>query len=233
MTVPIYAAFRLSKHCIHRGGEYPQGIAYARGVTVTRTNYHHGALREALLKATLELIGTDGIGAVSLRQVARAAGVSPGAPYHHFPDRAALLTALADEGFRLLAAALTEARAAVAGPTEGLEAILNAYVEFAKANPAYFRLMFRPELTQPHKSESGAEAGEAAFAVLADTVAECVAKKLVRADDMNVLAITMWSLVHGYASLWLDGQLDHRTNDPAALAHQVAALVTSLTIAPH
>ena len=78
----------------------PQGIAYAGDVT--RTNYHHGALREALLTATLELIEADGIGAVSLRQVARAAGVSPGAPYHHFPDRAALLTALSDQTDDLL-----------------------------------------------------------------------------------------------------------------------------------
>lgn len=196
---------------------------------MTRTNYHHGALREALLQATLELIETDGIGAVSLRQVARAAGVSPGAPYHHFPDRAALLTALSDEGFRLLAAALTQASATKTTPTEGLEAILNAYVDFAKANPAYFRLMFRPELTKPHKGDSGAEAGEAAFDVLVNTVDECLAARVMRPDDKNVLAITLWSLVHGYASLWLDGQLDNRTSDPAALARKVAALVTSFT----
>jgi AcrR family transcriptional regulator len=194
---------------------------YAR--VVARTNYHHGALREALLKATLELIETEGIGAVSLRQVARTAGVSPGAPYHHFPDRAALLTALADKGFRLLADTLTEAHEKAATPTEALEAILNAYVEFARENPAYFRLMFRPELTQPHKSATGVEAGEAAFAVLENTVAECVP-----VAERGVVAIAMWSLVHGYASLWLDGQLDHRVADPAALYRRVAALVTTL-----
>jgi hypothetical protein len=84
--------------------------------------------------------------------------------------------------------------------------------------------MFRPELKQSHKSESGAEAGHAAFAVLESTVAECVP-----AVHREVLTITMWSLVHGFASLWLDGQLDHRTEDPARLAHRMAALVTSLT----
>lgn len=197
-----------------------------RLVVVTRTNYHHGALREALLKATLELIETEGIGAVSLRQVARTAGVSPGAPYHHFPDRAALLTALSDEGFHRLAETLTEAHEAATTPAEALEAILNAYVDFARANPAYFRLMFRPELKQSHKSESGSEAGHAAFAVLESTVGECVPPA-----EREVFAITMWSLVHGFASLWLDGQLDHRTDDPAAMAHRVAALVTALTTA--
>src|SRR5262245_10581354 len=192
---------------------------------VARTNYHHGALREALLKATLELIDSEGIGAVSLRQVARMAGVSPCAPYHHFSDRAALLTALSDEGFHLLADNLAEAHAGTTTPAEALQAMLNAYFEFARAHPAYFRLMFRPELKQSHKGMTGDEAGEAAFAILESTV-ECLVTKDV---DKNVLTIAIWSLAHGYASLWLDGQLDHRTEDPAGLARQVAALVTSFT----
>jgi AcrR family transcriptional regulator len=191
---------------------------------VTRTSYHHGALRAALLAATLELIETEGIGAVSLRRVARAAGVSPGAPYHHFPDRAALLTALSDEGFSRLATTLSEAHANAPTPRAALEAILNAYVVFACDNPAYFRLMFRPELTEPHKSAEGTDAGEAAFEVLANTVAECVPE-----TDRDVLAITLWSLVHGYVSLWLDGQLDRWTDDPAEMARQVSALVTTYT----
>jgi len=201
-------------------------------VNVTRTNYHHGALREALMTATLELIETEGIGAVSLRQVARAAGVSPGAPYHHFADRAALLTALSDEGFRRLATALTDARAAADTANTALTAILTAYVHFGQRNPAYFRLMFRPELTKSHKSPQGEEAGEEAFAVLDSTVAECLAAGVVRAVDRDVLAITLWSLAHGLASLWLDGQLDHHTDDPAALTDQVAALVTTFTAEP-
>ncbi|TDV45399.1 TetR/AcrR family transcriptional regulator [Actinophytocola oryzae] len=194
---------------------------------MARPNYHHGALREALLKATLELIETEGIGAVSLRQVARSAGVSPGAPYHHFPDRAALLTALSDEGFRRLADTLTRAHETTSTATEALEAILLAYVEFAQANPAYFRLMFRPELKQSHKGDTGTEAGEAAFAVLDTTVSECLAEK---ESDINqdVLAMTMWSLVHGYASLWLDGQLTNRTTNPAKLASQITKLTTTL-----
>jgi AcrR family transcriptional regulator len=186
-------------------------------------SYHHGALREALLTATLELIEAEGIGAVSLRKVARAAGVSPGAPYHHFPDRAALLTALSDEGFRRLATTITEAHDATSTPTEALEAMLVAYIEFAKASPAYFRLMFRPEL----KNGGGSDAGEAAYAVLERTVCDCLAETDATTGDTSVLAITMWSLVHGFASLLLDGQLDHHTDDTTALARQVSTLVTT------
>lgn len=196
---------------------------------MTRTKYHHGALREALLTATLELIESEGIGAVSLRRVARAAGVSPGAPYHHFPDRAALLIALSDEGFRRLAAALTAARATADTPNEALGALLAAYVHFAQENPAYFRLMFRPELKQSHKSTQGEEAADEAFALLDETVAACLAANTIKPVDKDVLAISVWSLVHGLASLWLDGQLNHFTDDPAAMVGQVAELVTTLT----
>lgn len=192
-----------------------------------RTNYHHGALRDALLQATLDLIRTEGIGAVSLRRVARAAGVSPGAPYHHFPDRAALLTALADEGFRNLATALRNTQAAAETPAAALPAMIETYVHFAHDNPAHFQLMFRPELTQSHKSPKGEEAGDEAFAVLTETVAACMAADVLKPVDRDVLAMTLWSLVHGLASLWLDGHLAHHTDDPERLTRQVAELVAT------
>ena len=197
---------------------------------MTRTNYHHGALREALLTATIELIESEGIGAVSLRQVARAAGVSPGAPYHHFVDRAALLTALSDEGYRRLAVALREAAGAAATPDGALTAIIEGYVLFASRNPAYFQVMFRPELKRSQKSQQGEEFGADAFAVLDDTVAACMAAGVMRPVDENVLALTLWSLVHGLASLWLDGQLADRTDDPAELTRQIARLVTTFLV---
>src|SRR5829696_3904641 len=82
-----------SKHRIVAGMTGQGGGTYARGMSAdrTRASYHHGSLRETLVRACLDLIRAEGIGAVSLRRVAREAGVSPGAPYHHFADRAALL----------------------------------------------------------------------------------------------------------------------------------------------
>jgi len=207
---------------------YADPATYSRHVT--RTNYHHGALREALLTATLELIESEGIGAVSLRRVARAAGVSPGAPYHHFPDRAALLSALSDEGFRRLATDLCAAKAGAATPADALPAMIETYVHFARRNPAYFQLMFRPELKKSLKSPQGEEAGEEAFAVLDDTVEACIAAGVMQPVDKDVLALTLWSLVHGLASLWLDGHLAHHTDDPEELTRQVARLVTTFMI---
>jgi len=203
---------------------------YARAVTrtVKRDSYHHGDLRETLLTACLRLIGTEGIGAVSLRRVAREAGVSPGAPYHHFADRAALLGALAGRGFALLAADLTAVREKTDDPVTALTEITDAYVAFAIDHPAYFRLMFRPELSQPDKDAEAEQAGEAAFAALADTVADCVRVGALPADSTGVLTVAVWSLGHGIASLWLDGQLDKRSTELHTSAREVATQVSRL-----
>ncbi|MEV6341129.1 TetR/AcrR family transcriptional regulator [Nocardia vinacea] len=178
---------------------------------MTRTSYHHGALRDTLLAACLRLIETEGLGAVSLRRVAREAGVSTGAPYHHFADRSALLAALSTQGFRRLGSDLADARAAAETPLQALTVLAETYVRFSQENPGYFRLMFRPELSQPDKHPDAEAAGDAAFDVLADTIAEAVAAGLLPADKADTLAVMWWSLAHGMASLWLDGQLEKRS----------------------
>src|SRR5215471_10104805 len=101
---------------MYRSSTPSPSTPYAHPVPTTRASYHHGALREALLAASLQLIEAEGIGAVSLRRVARDAGVSPGAPYHHFPDRASLLAALSARGYQLLASELAAAKAAASTP---------------------------------------------------------------------------------------------------------------------
>ncbi|GAB2646652.1 TetR-like C-terminal domain-containing protein [Nocardia goodfellowii] len=183
-------------------------VAYAR--RVTRTSYHHGALRDALMDACLRLIETEGIAAVSLRRVAREAGVSTGAPYHHFADRAGLLAALSANGFQRLGTELAAARAAAESPLAALTALAEAYVRFAREQPAYFRLMFRPELSQPEKHPDATVAGEAAFDVLAATIGDCVASGLIAAERADTVSVAWWGIAHGLASLWLDGQLEKR-----------------------
>nr|WP_232542298.1 TetR/AcrR family transcriptional regulator [Nocardia bovistercoris] len=165
-----------------------------------------------MLDACRRLIESEGIAAVSLRRVAREAGVSTGAPYHHFTDRAALLAALSTQGFETLGAELAAAKAAATGtPMQALSAMAAAYVRFAREHGAYFRLMFRPELSEPEKHPDTVVAADAAFAVLTDTIADAVAAGLLPADKAEVLGITWWAIGHGIASLWLDGQLDKRS----------------------
>ncbi|TCJ95522.1 TetR/AcrR family transcriptional regulator [Nocardia alba] len=176
-----------------------------------RTSYHHGDLRATLMDACLRLIESEGLAAVSLRRVAREAGVSSGAPYHHFADRAALLSALSTDGFQQLAAYMTAARETTTDPLATLAELGEAYVRFSREHPAQFRLMFRPELSQPEKHPDAHAAGDAAFEVLVQTVADCVAAGALPADRAEVLALAWWGLGHGLASLWLDGHLEMRS----------------------
>ncbi|HEX3419177.1 MAG TPA: TetR/AcrR family transcriptional regulator [Stellaceae bacterium] len=202
-------------------------MPYAHDMPPARTSYHHGALREALLDACLKLIETEGIGAVSLRRVAREAGVSPGAPYHHFADRAALLSALAAQGYVALAGDFAAVRAAADSPVRELTALIDTYVSFALRQPAYFRLMVRPELHEPDKNPETKAAMHAAERQLQDAVQDCVAAGVIPAERAEALELTVWSIGHGLASLLLDGLLDDPRDHPSALTFQVTALLES------
>lgn len=204
--------------------------------------YHHGDLRRALLTASVELIVERGLDALSLREVARRAGVSAAAPYHHFATREELLVALSLEGFATLALVLQSARDAAAGASaiERLGAIGEAYVRFALAHPAHFRLMFRPSLVPPDAIPHEGAPGQA-FALLLDGVAEVLANDDVRRNvDQRGLVLVAWSLVHGAAELLLDGPLANGLPDlglrasevPALLRRSFVGILAALTEAP-
>lgn len=162
--------------------------------------YHHGTLRRVLLDDAAVLLGEGGQEAVSLRALARRAGVSPGAPYRHFADKAALLTALAVEGFVAFGAALAAADAG-AEPGRELEAQAVAYVRFGLQAPGRFRLMFGNE--RPVADEALVLAKQNAFGVLQARV-----DRIARAeDDTRAQAVGFWSLAHGLTVLFLDGRV--------------------------
>ena len=172
-----------------------------------RGQYHHGELRRALLDATLAIVGRDGTGALSLRAVARRVGVSAQASYNHFPDRAALLAAAAEEGLRELARGLREARDGARGAGERLEATGIAYVAFASSHGAHFRLFSAPELADQRTGALLSAAYTEAFDVLLGAVEDGQKAGIVRGGDARKLALTAWATVHGLAWLVVDGQL--------------------------
>lgn len=175
--------------------------------------YHHGDLPRALLAAAVEVIDEVGPGALSLREVARRAGVSHAAPAHHFGDKAGLLTAVATEGYRLVRRALADA----AQRTGDFREVGVAYVTFARTHRAYFEVMYRPELY--HADDPAlVEAREAASTTLYGPTTE-----LTGDEASGVLAgIAAWSLVHGFATLWLNGNLDRVVRgDPEDAARAV------------
>ena len=113
--------------------------------------YHHGDLRDALIAAAQDIMETEGLAALSLRAVSRRAGVSPAAPYHHFPDKQALLDAVAERGFDALTSAMTERMDRAGDSAARLDASGIGYVAFAVANPALFGLMSAMWVTIPRR----------------------------------------------------------------------------------
>ncbi|PXX02291.1 TetR/AcrR family transcriptional regulator [Mycolicibacterium moriokaense] len=180
--------------------------------------YHHGDLRAACLRAAMELLEQDGAGGLSVRAVARHAGVSPGAPYRHYADRDALVSAVAAEGYRQLAGKLSAAHPSPSTP-EDLAAVAVAYVQFALEHPALFRTMF----SDPCDSDSSERV--AAITAIAEYVGALVRQAFPGADP-DALSTAIWAVVHGLAFLHLDGKLD--TSTPQAVADRVRAAVLAL-----
>ncbi|MFK4224231.1 TetR/AcrR family transcriptional regulator [Streptomyces sp. NPDC019890] len=166
---------------------------------MSQRTYHHGDLRQAVLTAALDVITTEGPSALSLRDLARRAGVSHAAPAHHFKDRAGLLTAIATEGYDLLAASL-------AGAPDLRERGVH-YVRFAVEHPAHFQVMFQPDLYRPDDPEllaAKARAAEQLRASVADRIP---------AEDAGLMGIAAWSIAHGFATLLLSHNLEGPVGD--------------------
>ena len=171
--------------------------------------YHHGALRDALLKAAETVLERDGLAGLTLRAVAREAGVSHAAPTHHFGDLTGLVSELAAIGFRQFNAAMAVAGATGTMPLEKAMARAKAYVAYAQAHPGMYGLMFRTErldMTRP----SLHEAANASFAGLAGAIGasrqEQIAEQALSLEQAAAIA-RAWSLVHGFTMLLLDHRL--------------------------
>ncbi len=157
---------------------------------MTRTAYHHGDLQRVLIEAALELIAERGPAAVSLRDLARAAGVSHAAPAHHFGDKAGLFTAIAVQGNELLAGALADG---------DLRDMGVRYVRFAAEHPSHFEVMFRPDLL--HRDDPALLAARA-------RTGEVLRSGVPAGAAADRVMLAAWALAHGFATLRGSGNLD-------------------------
>lgn len=184
---------------------------------MTRPNYHHGDLRAVILAEAARLVAERGADGISLRELARSAGVSHAAPAHHFTDRRGLFTALATEGFRLLTEALAHARGRF------IDAAL-AYVRFALEHPGHYQVMFNRSLLDAADAElAAAEAAAAAelsrgVATLRDPNARV---------DPAAAQLAAWSLVHGFSTLWLNDAVNAQIKqaDPMDTVTRIATML--------
>ena len=172
--------------------------------------YHHGNLRRALLDEALATIRAEGVAGLTLREIGASVGVSRTALYRHFADKRALLTAVATEGFRTLREQLVTAWEAGGRNDAAFHAMGVAYIGFAVANPSHYRVMFGGFVdAEVHDPEFAVEA-EGAFRALVNALAALQRDGVMRDEDTLLMATHVWSLVHGVATLAIDGQL-HRT----------------------
>lgn len=183
-----------------------------------KSSYHHGDLRAALIAHGLKLLAERNADDLSLREVARGVGVSPTAVYRHFPDKVALMAALAAQGLKQLGREQHAAFEAAGGGGGGFSATGAAYVRFAISNPALFRLIFagtHPSVDEPDDASRFLHQNAVALAP--------------PGVDAKVFALQAWSIAHGLALLMLDGQvpIDDTIIDRVVDAHWMAPRASS------
>jgi len=178
-------------------------MAEAAGSIRGRRGYHHGDLRRALIRATLRQIAAKGPHAFTLRESARMTGVTHAASYRHFPGRAALLAAVAEQGFRMLKASVLRSQSGSPNPLKRFQRAGIAYVRFAVLHPEYFRVMFGSEAAGA-RSASLQRAKDEAFGLVVAGVEACVARGDVRQGATREIALTAWVAMHGLAALLVD-----------------------------
>lgn len=176
--------------------------------------YHHGDLANALLDAVEAIVSERGVFGVSLREAARRAGVSHSAPAHHFGDKEGMLEAFAQQGFDMLADAMTEAYVATAaGPLrDQLRAMGRCYLRFAVEHPAHYEVMFSP--IKPHEEETQLhDVAGRSFIPLALMVNQLGEAGIIPPEAGRYAATMLWSMCHGLASMWIDDILPHFYED--------------------
>lgn len=167
-----------------------------------RATYHHGDLRQALLNNACDILETEGAEGLSLRSVAARSGVSHNAPYRHFRDRSALLSAVAERGFQ----DLTEKMASAAGAEDPLARIAEAYLTFARARPQMYRLMFASEAVRaaPGPDPQLRATSKRTFDAVRTAVKESLSKQSGNADGV---AAMVWAPLHGLALLLIENRI--------------------------
>jgi len=192
---------------------------------VAAATEQHGDVRRLVLDAAIAIIETDGAESLSMREVARRAGVSHQAPYHYFGDRSGIFAAISQEGFSALAHAFQQVQTdGTLDSTSPAKAGFTAYMRFAREHVGHFRVMFRADISGLSTHPEAHQCAEEAFAELLNMVARTIGDS-ADPQDAFTFALMMWSQAHGLATLMLDGPLEARLGSLADAEKQADAVI--------
>jgi AcrR family transcriptional regulator len=193
--------------------------------------YHHGDLKNALIEAGAEILSKEGVSGLSLRKVASQAGVSHAAPYAHFTDKQALIAAISTEGYRRLYEKLVAVVQKY--PDDLLRQFVEvawALVEFARHEPDYFKVIFSSVAGKEKDFPPFVEMTRKNFQLLVELVAACQAAGFLRPGAPDAMAVSIWSLVNGFASLLIEGQISHTLLDRLTVRELLIFALNQVTL---
>ena len=187
-----------------------------------KKTYHHGDLKNALIKAGVEILAKDGVSGLSLRKVAMKAGVSHAAPYAHFADKQALIAAISTEGFRQLYERVSGvAEEHQNQPEKQLVEAAWAYVQFAMDDPDRFKVMFSGVLEKEKEYPDFVTESQRNFQLVKMIVEANQASGRLRSGDSALVALSVWGIIHGFILLLLEGQISHAVLEKMSLRELV------------
>jgi len=200
---------------------------------MTGVPYHHGDLKNALIKAGVEILAEEGLAGLSLRKVAKQAGVSHAAPYSHFADKHALIAAISTEGFKQLYARIEEIfESRRNDPKSLLVETAWAYVQFAMNEPDRFKLMFSSVLEKEKDYPDFVEISRKNFTQIVEVIKICQNAGILRPGSPDLTAVSVWGAVHGLVMLVLEGQVSHNVLDRYELKDMLLYTLDQISLTP-
>ncbi|MDD5370270.1 MAG: TetR/AcrR family transcriptional regulator [Anaerolineaceae bacterium] len=193
--------------------------------------YHHGDLKNALIRAGIEILSKEGVAALSLRKVAQRAGVSHSAPYAHFANKQDLIAAISTEGYRMLYDKLEGALRIYRGdPLRQLVEAAWAYTSFALDDPDHFKITTSGVVVKEKDYPAFVEMSQKSFTLVVQVVGACQEAGILEPAPTDVMAVSVWSLVHGFVSLLLENQISHTITARMSVREMLVFALDRITI---
>jgi len=177
-------------------------------------NYHHGDLKNALIQAGIKILADDGINGLSLRKVARQAGVTHSAPYAHFTDKQELIAAISTDGYKKIYERIVMVKEKY--PDDPLRQLIEtgwAYVQFGFEEPDHFKITFSASVEREREHPELVEATGTTFNEFKQLIIRCQAAGFIDQGEPDLVAVTLWGMVHGFVNLIQGGMISHTVTD--------------------